>query len=197
MRHAIDANGYTGPNIVPFQPELTLPLPFRVSQVAFSSDERFLVVCGEESGGIGAFEVDSLSQSSGPTIQLSTNSLPVRAIAPNPAPENGYYFAIVLNNGQLVLADLNSKTLPATGVKEVLFENVTCISWSVRGKALIAGLKDGNAVQLKANGDVMAQIPRAPHLEGDQHGRYCALVIMIHSLTPFQSPPSTGLQTTT
>jgi len=169
VREAYDKDVPAENNIKPFTPELTIPIP-RISHLAFSSDESFLIICAEEGGGLQVYDVNGLKQgNTNPAFQLATNGVSIRALVPNPAPENGHIIALVLTDGKLMLADLKSRNFQAGKNGMVLREGVSCISWSVRGKQIVAGLGNGTALQLDPSGDVKAEIPRPPQLDGDQY----------------------------
>lgn len=140
-------------------------------------------MCAAEGGGLAVYEVTAIKQGNkDPAFQLSTNGIPVRALVPNPAPELAEFIAVVLEQGQLMVANLKQKTfVNAQGGGQVWREGVSCVSWSSKGKALTAGFGDGSALQIKGNGEVMAAIPRYPQLNADMHGTHtksCLLPIM-------------------
>lgn len=159
----------------PFSPELSIPIP-RISQVVFSSDEKHLVICAESGGGLAVYEVDGLmNDNKEPSFQLPTQGLAIRALLPNPSLDSAHLFALVLSNGQLMLANLAARQLEVGPDGPVLKEGVSCVSWSAKGRQLVAGMGDGTALQLKQDGQVQAQIPRPPYMDGDQHGKLCIL----------------------
>ncbi|EON67004.1 hypothetical protein W97_06120 [Coniosporium apollinis CBS 100218] len=169
VRKAFGADAPAENNVKPFKPELTVPNP-RISQVAFSSDENFLVISAESGGGLAIYEVEKLLQGNKESsFQIGTNGTAVRALAPNPAPENAHYMSIILSNGQLLLADLKARQLMKGPNGEVLKTGVSCVSWSNKGKQLVAGLGDGTAFQMDPQGAGKAEIPRPPQIQGDQH----------------------------
>lgn len=141
-----------------FRSEATIPLR-QLRHVAFSCDEDFLVLTAESGGGLAAYEVDDVLQQKEPAIQISTEQVAVRALVPNPEPQSANFFAAVLESGKLIVADV------ATGnVKDILPENVTCVAWSNKGKALVAGLTDGSAILYKIDGGPIGTIPRPPEV---------------------------------
>lgn len=165
-----------------FNAELTIQIP-RVSQVAFSSDEKYLVISAENGGGLAVYEVDALlNNNKKSAFELSTQNIAVRALLPNPSVELGHMFSLVLTNGNLLLADLAAKQLIAGPSGPVLKENVSCVSWSAKGKQLVAGMGDGTAQQLKPDGQLVSTVPKAPNLEGNQHGKttFPKLLSQIH-----------------
>ncbi|KAF2737949.1 hypothetical protein EJ04DRAFT_509906 [Polyplosphaeria fusca] len=140
-----------------FEPDGLISMP-QLRHVAFSSDEDFLVVSAESGGGLAVYSVDALK--GGNTDlgqQIATDQIPIHALVPNPAPEFEKFFAVILESGRLVIADVaEGRLIP------VHPEGVTSVSWSVKGKALVAGLGDGTIIQYHAEGKVMATIPRPP-----------------------------------
>lgn len=159
-------------NVKQFNPQLTLQIP-RVSQVAFSSDESSLTLCAAEGGGLAVYDVQALKNGNkDPAFQLPTNGVPVRALIPNPAAESAHLLAIVLEQGQLMIANLKDRKFETGSNGMVMRDGVSCVSWSNKGKQLTAGLGNGTALQLTPAGEVKAEIPRYPHLNGDQHGMF-------------------------
>ena len=156
--------------IKPFDSSLKIPLPVRVSQVTFSSDEKYLVICGETGGGLQVYETDSLlNQNLQPAGQIATNQIPVRAIVPNP--ESGHLFAVVLSDGKLMLANLSTGQFQTTANGQQLLRDggVSCCCWSARGRQLIVGLEDGSATQIWPDGRLVAAMPKPPGT-GDCYG---------------------------
>ncbi|GME35074.1 hypothetical protein GTA08_BOTSDO06606 [Neofusicoccum parvum] len=146
--------------VVPFTPELTIPLP-RLSQVAFTSDEQLLVISAQQGGGLAIHEVGALlHKNTNSAFQLATQGMGVRALVPNPAPELAEHVAMVTEKGQLMIANLKQRDFVKTQNGAVLKDN---------GKQLVAGLADGTIVQMKPDGSPTALIPRPPALEGDQY----------------------------
>ncbi|KKY14667.1 putative nuclear pore complex subunit [Diplodia seriata] len=155
--------------VVPFNPELTITLP-RLSQIAFTSDEQYLVISAQQGGGLQIHEVAALLQKdTNPALQITTQGMGVRALIPNPAPELAENIAVVTEKGQLMIANLKQGDFVKTQNGAVLKDNVSCATWSNKGKQLVAGLADGTVVQMKPDGSPTALIPRPPTLGGDQH----------------------------
>lgn len=144
-------------NVKPFTPQATIQIP-RVSQVAFSVDESCLVITAESGGGLAVYDVAALLQGNQEAaFQMGTNNTAVRALLPNPEPTAAHLFAVVLANGKLLVANLQNKQL-----SKVFREQVSCVSWSTRGKQLVAGLSDGTAAQYDPEGNEKALIPKPP-----------------------------------
>ncbi|TKA27909.1 hypothetical protein B0A50_03974 [Salinomyces thailandicus] len=150
-----------------FAPDATIAIP-RVSQVAFSSDESCLAIAADQGGGLAVYETNALtSGGKDAAFQIGTQGVGVRQLLPNPNPSEStaHLFAIVLQTGQLLLADLKTRELAkSSGGTPVFHENVTCACWSRLGKQIMAGKQDGTAVQIDPQGNVKAEIPRLPDL---------------------------------
>lgn len=152
-----------------FTPQATIKVP-RVSQVVFSSDESCLVISAEEGGGLAVYDTDGLlNGNTEAAFQISTNGVAVRHILANPSKDNSHQFGLVLDNGQLLLADLKQRQLVngASG-SPVFKENVSCAAWSRLGKQIVAGLADGTAAQVDLQGNTKAVIPKPPQLLEDR-----------------------------
>lgn len=139
-------------------------MSMRVSQLVFTADEKYLVLSAESGGGLAVYEVQSLLQgSSNSAFELSTNGEALRSLVPNPmAPE---LCAIVTNGGNLHIANLQERK-----ISNALKSQVSCTSWSSKGKQLCAGLADGTIHQMTPEGEGKADIPKPPNL-GDCHGK--------------------------
>ncbi|KIW90392.1 uncharacterized protein Z519_09037 [Cladophialophora bantiana CBS 173.52] len=152
----------------PFQPEIKLPYP-RVSHVAFSCDESVLVI-SPSTGGIVAFQAESLQKGSmNPALEISTDGQNLRIVAPNPVVESAEMFAVITANGDLMLLDLKAGAIKSGGEGNVLKRGASCLSWSNRGKQLVAGMADGTAIQMKPDGTVVASIPKSTSIPADSH----------------------------
>ncbi len=167
----------TDGNVKSFNPQLTLPLGMRVSQIAFSADENFLVLSAESGGGLAVYDVQSLMQGNTQrAFEIATNGTALRALVPNPTPEKAELFAAVSTNGELLIADLKSKQFLTGSQGQVLKSGVSCVSWSNRGKQLIAGLGEGSLHQMKPEGEGTGAISKPPGLEGEQFGKNFARI---------------------
>ena len=155
----------------PFQPQIKLPLPLRVSQLAFTADERYLVVSAESGGGLAVYDVQELNAgASKATFELSTNGEALRAVVPNPAPEAAELCAVVTNNGNLLMANFKERKLVSTPNGQFLKTQVSSVAWSNKGKQLVAGLADGSIHQMTPAGEVKGIIPKPAGL-GDYYGK--------------------------
>ncbi|KAI9722425.1 MAG: hypothetical protein M1828_004792 [Chrysothrix sp. TS-e1954] len=169
VRETFTSNASPASNVTSFTPELKISIP-KVSQVSFSSDDKYLTVCAADSGGLAVYEVAALK--SGKTdvaFQIATEGVPVRALTPNPFAEFGRIHAVVLQDGKLLIADLAERRIQPGKQGPVLYEGVSCVSWSAKGKQVVAGLGNGTAVQLTWDGQTKATIPRPPQVSDGHH----------------------------
>lgn len=172
VRKAFESPDLGDNNVKPFQPQLKIPMTIRISQVAFSADESYLVLSAEVGGGLAVYDVQALMQGSTQTaFELSTNGQALRALNPNPTPEKGELFAVVTADGKLMMANLKERTFISGPNGQLLKDGVSCISWSAKGKQLVAGLGNGTAYQMTPEGEGKAEIPRPPDVESAQHGK--------------------------
>nr|POE48722.1 nucleoporin [Quercus suber] len=165
-RNALIASANTNDKAVDFAPQSTISIP-RVSQLTFSSDESCLVIAAEQGGGLAVYDTNQQPMKE-PSFQIATNGVGVQQLLPNPNPsgEHSYYFGIILETGQLLVADLKERKLINTAQgKPVFLENVTCAAWSKLGKQIIAGRRDGTAVQIDPQGNIKAEIPTPPQMQ--------------------------------
>jgi nucleoporin NUP159 len=166
VRKAFEAQKEGDSEVREFTPQLKLPMPMRVSQLAFTADENYLILSAESGGGLAVYEVQSLlSGSTSSAFELSTNGESLLSLAPNPTAEKAELCAIVTTNGNLHMANLREQRL-----SDVLHNQVSCVSWSSKGKQLCAGLADGTIRQMTPEGDGKANIPRPSDL-GNHHGK--------------------------
>lgn len=171
VRQALTSSGSAANDIKPFSPQLTIPIGMRISQVAFSADENFLVISAENGGGLAVYGVPSIMEGNTQTVfELSTNGVALRALSPNPTPEKAELFAAVTTNGDLMMANIKTRQFLSGVNGQVMKNGVSCVSWSTRGKQLVAGLGNGTGYQMAPEGEGKAEIPRPPGLQGDQHG---------------------------
>ncbi len=155
----------------PFESQIKLPIPVRVSQLAFTADEQYLIVSAESGGGLAVYDVQSLSGgSTEPTFQLATDGEALRALVPNPALDKAELCALLANNGNMMVANLKERTLVNGPSGSVLKPQVSCVAWSSRGKQLVAGSADGSVSQMTPDGQERARLPKPPRL-GDYHGK--------------------------
>lgn len=162
-----------------FEPQLRVPMSMRIAQVAFTADEKYLILSAESGGGLAVYEVQSLLQGSTSTaFELSTNGESLRSLVPNPTTDKAELCAIVTSNGSLHMADLNERRLSGT-----LKMQVSCVSWSTKGKQLCAGLSDGTIHQMMPTGEAKAEIPKPPSLDGACHGTQYSTHLTVLILT--------------
>lgn len=146
---------------------------FRISHVVFSADEKYLILSAETGGGLAVYDVLALMSGSQQTaFELPTNGRALRAIAPNPTPERGEYLAILTVDGDLMMANLQERKFSSGPEGLVLKRCVSCISWSSKGKQLVAGLGDGTAYQMMPDGEGKANIPRPPNVDSNNFRKH-------------------------
>jgi nucleoporin NUP159 len=144
--------------------ELRLP---RLSQLSFSSDEKWMVACAESGGGLAVYDVDALNRGiKDAAFQLATEGISVQALAPNPAIDNAQYYCVLLSDGKMMLVDLNKKEFVSGANGPVFLDGVSSVAWSNRGKQIVAGFKDGTAQQVKPDGKIANAIPLPPDTNG-------------------------------
>ncbi|KAL8723492.1 MAG: hypothetical protein Q9225_000225 [Loekoesia sp. 1 TL-2023] len=170
VRKAFAASGDADGSVKSFTPQLTLELGMRISQVAFTADEKFLVLSAENGGGLAVYEVQNLMQGNTQSaFEISTSGTSLRMLLPNPTPDRAELLAVVTVKGELLMANLSSRQFVNGPQGLTLKEGVSCVSWSARGKQLVAGLGDASCYQLTPEGEGKANIPPPPDLEMDQH----------------------------
>ncbi|KAE8441626.1 hypothetical protein EG329_004635 [Mollisiaceae sp. DMI_Dod_QoI] len=199
VRKAFEGTETGDGNVKPFQPQLKLPMPMRVSQLAFTADESYLVLSAESGGGLAVYEVEALTKgATESTFQLPTNGQSLRALVPNPTPEKGELLALVTTDGNLMMANLKERNFISGANGQVLKNGVSCISWSTKGKQLVAGLGDGSAYQMTPEGEWKAEIPRPPKVDAGDHVSSITwlenhVFLMVHTPSSFdnsQAPQS-------
>ncbi|KAJ2900759.1 Nucleoporin [Zalerion maritima] len=153
--------------IRPFTPHIKIDVPGRITHVAFTSDEKYLIVSSEPRGALNIFDSQSLFNGSSrqPSFELATNGEPLRALVPNPAIEKAELIAAVTTQGNLLVANMKTRSFEGNG--GVLRTNASCVAWSTRGKQLVAGTAEGFVFQMTPSGEVKAELPRALDLQGD------------------------------
>lgn len=146
--------------VTDFTVDTNLEVP-SLRHVAFSTDGDFLVISSEATGGLAIFNtVNIKAGDKNPKSQIETGNAPVHALQPNPTTESAHYFAAVLETGKLVIADVDSGA-----VANIREDGVSCVSWSTRGKAILAGLQDGSIAIHMADGTLKGVVPRPPEVD--------------------------------
>ncbi|KAL1883879.1 hypothetical protein VTK73DRAFT_7667 [Phialemonium thermophilum] len=177
----------------PFQSEAKVSLPMRISHLAFTADEKYLVLSAETGGGLAIYDVESLSQgSTQAAFELNTNGETLRQLAPNPMPELSAFCAVVTHNGNLLMANLQDRTFITGSAGSALRAQVSCVSWSTKGKQLVAGGADGTIHQMTPDGTEKGHIPKPPSV-GDGHVASLTwlenhVFLAVHNFTDNQNP---------
>ncbi len=173
VRGAFEGSVSGDGNVKPFQPQLKIPMQTRISQLTFSADEAYLVLSAQNGGGLAVYDVQAMLQGSTQTaFEISTNGQSLRALVPNPTAEKGELLALVTDDGNLMMANLKERKIASENNGPVLKTGVSCISWSTKGKQLVAGLGDGTAYQMTPEGVGKAGIPRPPNVNPSDHSKY-------------------------
>lgn len=160
-------------DVRPFSPQLRIPLPTRISHLAFTADENYLIISAEIGGGLAVYDVQALlGGSTEAAFQIPTNSEALRALVPNPQAATGELVAVVTEKGNLLMANMKEKSFVPGPNGQILTDQVSCVAWSTKGKQIIAGLGDGSIHQMTPEGKVKAQIPRPPSVEANYFGAY-------------------------
>ncbi|POS85959.1 hypothetical protein EPUL_003137 [Erysiphe pulchra] len=182
-----------------FEPQLKIPMNFRISQVTFSSDEKYLILSAESGGGLAVYEVSIIMNGSQQSaFELSTSGKALRALVPNPAPEKAELLALITSDGNLMVANLRERSFVAGAQGLVLKDRVSSMSWSTKGKQLVTGLGDGTAHQMTPEGELKAVVPRPPDISADD---YISSILWLEnhmflciytpsSFDPNQAPPA-------
>lgn len=180
VRKAFEAPADGDSDVRPFQPQLSLKLPTRICQLAFTADENYLVLSAEQGGGLAAYEVQSLKQgSTQPAFQIPTNGESLRALVPNPQAATGELCAVVTSQGKLLVGNMKDQNFTQGANGQVLKEQVSCVAWSTKGKQLIAGMGNGTMVQMTPTGDVKAEVPRPSELASSNYGTFHRFLIFL------------------
>lgn len=155
-----------------FQPQLKLPLPIRICQLAFTTDEAYLILSAEQGGGLAVYQVQALQQgSTQPAFEIPTNGESLRALVPNPNPAFSDLCAVVTSEGKLLMANMKERNFISGSNGQILKSQVSCVAWSTKGKQLVAGLGDGTIQQMTPDGTVKAEIPRPPDVNPNYFGK--------------------------
>ncbi|KAK4240976.1 hypothetical protein C8A03DRAFT_12755 [Achaetomium macrosporum] len=193
VRKAFEGEKSGDSEVRPFIPQAKVPLPIRISQLAFTADEQYLILSAEEGGGLAVYDVQTLVQGgTQSSFELSTKGETLRALVPNPMPESAGLCAIVTNNGNLFMANLAERKLVSGPNGPTLRSQVSCAAWSTKGKQLVAGMADGSMYQMTPDGGEKGHIPKPPSL-GDYHVSSVAwlenhVFLVVHNPTKSQDP---------
>lgn len=145
----------------------------------FCSGDSAFILATENGPEVSIFETAALAQGNPqPAFSIPTGGITLRAVAPNPAPPadpHSTLVAVVTVNGELLVANLQARNLVSGPNGPVLKNGVSCVSWSNKGKQLVAGLGDGTAYQMTPEGVKKDEIPRPPDLaDPNCHGESLA-----------------------
>lgn len=184
VRKAFEAAKVGDSEVRPFEPQAKLSLPMRISQLAFTFDEQYLIISAESGGGLAVYDVQSVSQgSTQPAMEISTSGESLRTLLPNPNPDMAELVLAVTNNGNLLVANLKQRGLASGPNGPVMKAGVSSAAWSTKGKQLVAGLADGTLEQLTPDGISKANIPKPGGLD-NHHGKSIVEIDCLSTLEP-------------
>jgi nucleoporin NUP159 len=176
VRKAFDSPKDGDSEVRSFEPELKLQMPMRVSHLAFTADENYLILSAESGGGLAVYEVQSLlSGNTNSAFELPTNGESLRSLIPNPTAEKAELCAAVTTNGNLCMANLKERAL-----SNPLLSQVSCAGWSAKGKQLCAGLSDGTIRQLTPEGETKAEIPKPSNADSHYGNSYTIVLSAVN-----------------
>lgn len=168
VRKAFDGPKNGDSEVRPFEGHVKIPMATRISHLAFTPDEQYLIMSAEQGGGLAVYETQTILQGSAQSVfEISTSGENVKTLVPNPMPELAEFCAVVTTNGNLLMANLKDKKLAAGSSGLVLRNGVTSVGWSTKGKQLVAGLAEGTIIQMTPDGTEKAVIPRPTSLVGN------------------------------
>ncbi|KAI5306303.1 hypothetical protein KEM56_001488 [Ascosphaera pollenicola] len=149
----------------PYKAQLEIPVQQRISHVAFTADEANLLVVTQDDVGILVYNTSDLLQNQ---VQVVTN-VPLPGIRlccffVNPSTAFNSLSAGVTYDGELLVIDLSVPD-PQARVARGLLDLCITLSWSRKGKQLVAGRMDGTLVQMTPQGAYKALIPHPAHLD--------------------------------
>ncbi|QKX58818.1 uncharacterized protein TRUGW13939_05945 [Talaromyces rugulosus] len=172
VRDAISTPVDGGVKTKPFEPQAQIALPSRPTHVAFCAGDSALAVSTESNNRLFVFNTTTLTQGNAqPQLSIETNAA-LRTLVPNPASTDeqlSSLAALVTVDGNLLLANLKTSSLVNGSSGPIFRSGVASVTWSNKGKQMVAGLADGTCVQLDPQGQVKAEIPRPPALESNKH----------------------------
>ncbi|KAJ4394653.1 hypothetical protein N0V93_003872 [Gnomoniopsis smithogilvyi] len=168
VRKAFEAPKDGESEIRAFEGHVKIPMPMRISHLAFTPDEKYLIMSAEQGGGLAVYETQTILQGSAQSVfEIGTSGEIVKTLVPNPMPELAEFCAVVTTNGNLLMANFKEESLAAGSNGPVLRSGVTSVGWSTKGKQLVAGLADGTIIQMTPDGTEKAVIPKPESLVGD------------------------------
>jgi nucleoporin NUP159 len=171
VRKAFEAQKVGDSDVRPFAPQLQIRLTTRISHLAFTADENYLIISAEIGGGLAVYDVQALLGGTAESaFQIPTNGEALRALVPNPQAAKGELVAVVTEKGNLLMANMNEKAFVTGPNGQILANQVSSVAWSTKGKQIVAGLGDGTIQQMTPEGEVKSQIPRPPSIEANFFG---------------------------
>ena len=141
-------------------PNIEIPLVFEPHFLSVSGGESsVLVVCGQHQQRllIACFDLSDLGAVNGSTVPFSYIQLDSkqsedgRVLSLEWHPEfNESLFLAVLSNGTMISVGVNLRAKSAQLLTSLRYnEQITCVSWSPKGKQFVIGKENGHLIQLK------------------------------------------------
>lgn len=140
-------------------------LPSKVISVRFAYSDK-LVIASLADGSIAAYRLKALVQGGTSPVLTSKAPFTPQDLLPNPAPGSPLValvpspFSAAPPQLALLNADANAITTPFPAAVQA-----TCACWSVKGKQIAVGTRQGAIAQMTPEGDVKAEIPLPPSLD--------------------------------
>lgn len=167
VRKAFEGPKNGDSEVRPFEGHVKIPMPMRVSHLAFTPDEQYLIMSAEQGGGLAVYETQSILQGNAQSIfEIGTSGENVKTLVPNPMAELAEFCAVVTTNGNLLMANFKERSLAAGKNGPILRSGVTSVGWSTKGKQLVAGLAEGTIIQMTPDGTEKAMVPKPASLTG-------------------------------
>ncbi|KAJ6261034.1 hypothetical protein Dda_3699 [Drechslerella dactyloides] len=166
LRAAFQNKSTANANVLPFQPECTIPMSIRLSHVAFTSDGNYLLL-GAQLGGIAIYSVDDiLSKGNAVQPQSQVTTGPLLEMKPIPTVAGAEKVCILVGSawgqgGAVGILDVKTQQVQGN-----LKTGVTSICWSPKGKQIICGGSEGGLAWIKPDGteaDVVPGVPNYPN----------------------------------
>ncbi|KAK9464088.1 uncharacterized protein V1516DRAFT_669519 [Lipomyces oligophaga] len=127
-----------------FKPEFVNSVPEDLQFIAFTSDEKHLLVVSV-SGILSWYSTESLFQASSEPVWLQRLNLEITDLKANP--RFGSVVAALTASKSIIVLDVNSKNKV-----ELVSEDATCFDWSGNGDYLIVGSTSGSLNKYKISG---------------------------------------------
>ncbi|KAK4703129.1 hypothetical protein P7C70_g3097, partial [Phenoliferia sp. Uapishka_3] len=141
---------------------LHVPTPQRVDFLRFAMGDK-VVLAGMRDGTVGVWRLKNLVESNNvPNYIFPSVQSPILDLLPNPAPTSS--IVVVLSTTSVQFLDIETSTLVNTFPAEL---QATAACWSVKGKQISIGTRQGIIGQYTPEGEKKSEIARPSDLEGE------------------------------